>query len=390
MGSSLKLFSVHGISIRMHITFPLILVWAAIQFGALNDGGVIGAVFGVIVVLLLFVIVTLHELGHSFAALRYGVPVDRIVLLPIGGVAQLKRIPENPVQELIIAIAGPAVNFVLAILFGAVAVAFNISVANLFSIFSVAPTLTFESIFLYTFFYNLFLGVFNLLPAFPMDGGRILRALLATRIPYGRATAVAVSIGRGIAFLMGLYGFLGGGFFIIILAIFVYMGASQEGAMVQVRTVLRGLRVRQVYSQNVTILSPENTLQDAVNITLSSFQASFPICREGNLEGLLSYPQLVQALNQHGPNTPVSIVMQTNVPTVTPQDELYKVQQQLQAAQVEAFPVVEDGQFLGLITARDISEVYNLLSVDPDLLVREDESTLPSPVEPSGGGAIER
>lgn len=372
MGGSLKLFSVRGISIRMHATFPLILIWAAVQFGVLSGGGVPGAVFGVIVVSLLFVIVTLHELGHSFAALNYGVPVEQIVLLPIGGVAQLKEIPENPVQELVIAVAGPAVNFALAVLFGAVALAFNISLSNVVEIFTRAPEITFESIFLYTFYYNLFLAVFNLLPAFPMDGGRILRALLATRIRYSRATAVAVSIGRGIAFLMGLYGFLGGGFFIIILAIFIYIGAGQEGAMVEVRSVLRGLHVGQAFSRDVATLRPDNTLQDAVNVTFSSLQASFPICVDGEIVGILSYPQLVRALNEHGPQKLIGEVMQRDVPAVSPYDELYKVQRQMQTSQVDAFPVLENGRFVGLITSRDINEVYNLLSIDPDLLPRQE------------------
>lgn len=373
MNSSLRILSVRGIAIRIHITFPLILIWAAIQFGILADGGWLGALFGIIVVSLLFVIVTLHELGHSFAALNYGVPVKEIVLLPIGGVAQLQRIPENPIQELVIAIAGPAVNFVLAIVLGVVAVAFSIPVTNFLAELQDLQSITFASIFSSIFIYNLFLGIFNLLPAFPMDGGRMLRALLATRIPYLRATSIAVVIGRGLAWLMGLYGFLGGGFFLILIAFFIYIGAGQEEAQVKARTILRGFTVGQAYSREVNTLHPQDTLQDAVDLTLRTFQASFPICDGQELVGLLTYPRLVEALNQFGTETPVSEVMLHEITSVSPDEELFDVQQRFQKAQTDALPVVDNGRFVGLITARDISEAYRLLSVEPDLLPREGE-----------------
>ncbi|MCA9986039.1 MAG: M50 family metallopeptidase, partial [Anaerolineales bacterium] len=164
MGGSLPLFTVRGISIRMHITFPLILIWGAIQFGFLAGEGLTGAVFGVIVTLLLFAIVVLHELGHSFAALYYGVPVTQIVLMPLGGVAQLGRIPEKPVQEFVIAIAGPMVNFVLAglmfLLSLIISLTTSLDTASLLTV-----DLSFAAIFNYIFVSNLFLGVFNLLPA---------------------------------------------------------------------------------------------------------------------------------------------------------------------------------------------------------------------------------
>ena len=371
MDSSIKLFTVRGIDIRMHITFPLILIWAAIQFGFLARGGVMGALFGVIVVTLLFVIVTLHELGHSVAAQHYGVPVEQIVLLPIGGVAQLSRIPENPIQEFVIAIAGPAVNFALAILLGIVALAVDIPVSRPLETLVEVQRITFSSIFAYVFVSNLFLGIFNLLPAFPMDGGRVLRALLATRLEYTRATSIATSIGRGMAWLLGLYGFLGGGFFIILIAFFIYMGASQEEALVKTRAILRGLTVRQAFSRQAYTLRPEDTLQDAVNLTLSTFQASFPVCDGSQLVGLLTYPKLVEALSQYPPSTPVAEVMLRDVPTVSPDDELFDVQRLFQEKQLEAMPVVDNGRFLGLITSGDIGEVYRLLSVEPNLLPKE-------------------
>jgi Zn-dependent protease/CBS domain-containing protein len=369
MGTAFKLFTVSGIAIRMHITFPLILIWAAIQFGFMAGAGWVGALFGVIVVSLLFVIVTLHELGHSYAALYYGVPVKQIVLLPIGGVAQLKEIPENPIKEFVIAIAGPAVNFGLALLLWLVAWAFNLPLfADPVAILEGLERITFEQIFIYVFIYNIFLAVFNLLPAFPMDGGRVLRALLATRLEYSRATAISASVGRGMAFLLGLWGFLGGGFFLIIIAFFIYIGASQEEAQVKTRSLLRGFTVADAYSRQARSLPADSTLADAIQLTLTSLQASFPICDNGRLVGMLTYPKLVEALNGNNPATPVSDVMIRDVEAVTPDDDLFEVQIKLQGSQLDTLPVMVGDRFLGIITNRDINEVYRLLSIDPDII----------------------
>jgi Zn-dependent protease/CBS domain-containing protein len=368
MGTAFKLFSVSGIAIRMHITFPLILIWAAIHFGYMAGTGWVGAWFGVIVVTLLFVIVTLHELGHSYAALFYGVPVEQIVLLPIGGVAQLKEIPENPIKEFVIAIAGPAVNFGLAVVLGLIAWAFNISILNPIDVLEGLERITFTKIFTYVFIYNIFLAVFNLLPAFPMDGGRVLRALLATRLEYSRATAISASVGRGMAWLLGLWGFLGGGFFLIIIAFFIYIGASQEEAQVRTRSLLRGITVRDAYSRQVRALPADSTLGDAIQLTLTSLQASFPICDDGRLVGMLTYPKLVESLNGNNPATPVSDVMIRDVEAVAPDDDLFEVQVKLQGSQLDTLPVMENGRFRGIITNRDINEIYRLLSIDPDII----------------------
>lgn len=383
MGSSFKLFSVWGIDIKMHITFPLILVWAAVQFGYLADGGTTGAIFGIIVVSLLFAIVTLHELGHSYAALKYGVPVNDIVLLPIGGVAQLKRIPENPWQEFVIAIAGPAVNFALAVILWLISIPTGYPlIPNLANVGAI-EAITLDQIFAYVFVYNLFLGVFNLLPAFPMDGGRILRAALAARLPYHRATSIAATVGRGMAWLMGLYGFITGGYGLILIAFFIYLGAGQERSAVQLRSILGGLKVEQAYSRQVQSLRLTDSLQDAVDITLSSFQATFPVRNEvGELKGILPYTRLVEALREQDHSTPVGRVMITDVPSVNPAQELIEAQQMIRESRGDALPVVENGRFLGLITSNDIGEVLRLLSVDPNLLPRQ-KGPLEAPNEPA-------
>jgi Zn-dependent protease/CBS domain-containing protein len=312
--------------------------------------------------------VVMHELGHSTAALHYGVPVRQIVLLPIGGVAQLERMPENPSQELVIAFAGPLVNFLLAIVLAAAGLAAGASLrlgAMLQSLEGLGRA-SMASVFGYVFISNLFLGIFNLLPAFPMDGGRMLRALLATRIPYLRATSIAVTVGQGMAWLMGLWGFLGGGFFLILIAIFIFFGASQEGRMIQVRSVLGGFTVGQAYTHQYAALKPGDLLTDAINITLRSFQSDFPVCDGEQFLGLLTHAGLVQALHRQGPNTPVEQAMQTGLNPVKRPESLFDVQQRLASEKVDALPVVENGRFLGLITSRDINEVYRLLSSRQD------------------------
>lgn len=370
MDSSVRLFSVRGIDIKVHVTFPLILIWAAIQFGALSQEGLSGAVFGVVVTLLLFVIVVLHELGHSFTALEFDVPIRQIVLLPIGGVAQMGRIPDQPSQEFLVAIAGPAVNFALAIGFWILALVLGVSLGFQDIVRSLRGmgSLEFASVFRYVFATNFFLGVFNLLPAFPMDGGRVLRALLASRMDYGRATAIAVMVGQGMAWLMGLWGFLGGGFFLIIIAVFIYMGASQEGQLTQLRNVLAGIKVKEAYSRQAVVLSPVDPLQRAVDLTLTSFQANFPVCDVDKLVGILTQQGLVDALQKAGMQTEVREAMQSDFSYVSPEDGLFEVQQRMSEAKLDALPVSESGEFLGLITQQDIAEIYRLASTQPGIL----------------------
>lgn len=362
MNNSIKLFKIRGIDIKMHVTFPLILLWGALAFGPFRNGGWEGALFGVVVTSLVFVIVVLHELGHSIAALRYNIPVKQIVLLPIGGVAQLKEIPEDPGKELVIAAAGPLVNLLLAILLFLLApiVGQTINISSFLGFNSSLGVLSFSSIFGYIFTTNLFIGLFNLIPAFPMDGGRILRSLLAYRLPYVRATSVAVAIGQILSWGFGLIGFLNGNFFLIILAIFIYTGAGQEGKMVQIKNVLGDLRVEQAYSRGVQSINLNEPIETALHLTLNSFQSNFPICDEGKLVGLLPYQRLVESLEKKDIGTPIRDVMQTGIKPVSSTDRLIDVQVQMSAHGTDALPVVDGEEFLGMITSQDLNEAYRL------------------------------
>jgi len=371
--TGIKLFTVRGIEVKMHMTFPLILVWAAVQFGFLNQRGFSpsGAAFGIVITLLLFLCVVIHELSHSLTAVRMGFPVRDIVLLPLGGVAQMERMPERPSQELLMAIAGPLSNLIIA---GLLAVAgsllSSVSIGRgLAKLFLNPSSLGWKDMLPYLIVTNVGLALFNLLPAFPMDGGRVLRALLATAMPHTRATALAVSVGQGLAWLLGLAGLLTTNFVLILIAIFVYAGATQEGRMTQVKGVLQGLRVRQAFARHAQVLSPDDPISHAADLVLESFQSDFPICDGERIVGLLTYTDMIRGLKQHQPETPVREVMRTQFPAVGLNDELYEVHRQMTEAGLDAVPVIDKGFFLGLVTRRDVSEVYQLLSVSPELLV---------------------
>jgi len=379
MENAIRLLKIRGIDIKMHFTFPLILIWAGLSFGVFSGGGAEGALYGVLVTSLVFVIVLLHELGHSIAAQYYQVPVRQIVLLPIGGVAQLEEIPEDPKKELVIAAAGPLVNFLLAVVLALIAplIGQSLSTGGLLSLGTILGELTFSSIFLYVFTTNLFIGLFNLIPAYPMDGGRILRAFLATQLTYTRATAVAVTIGQVLSWGFGLWGFLNGNFFLIILAFFIYSGAAQEGKMVQTKHILGDLRVEQAYSRGVKSINLNEPIETALHATLNSFQSSFPICDEGELTGMLPYSTLVRALEKKDLQTPIRDVMQSGIKPVSPRDKLVEIQRRMSLERVDALPVVDEMQgFLGMITSQDLNEAYRLsLALDKaEPLVRVQQS----------------
>lgn len=360
MGRSLKLFRIRGIDIRLHITFPLILLWAALQFG-LAGGGAESALFGVITISLLFVLVTLHELGHSFAALHYGVPVKQIVLSPLGGVAQLREIPEKPSQELVIAIAGPAVNVVIAVLMAALIPAAGLGVSDFVAALSLSAGLTVTAVFAYIFVYNIILAVFNLIPAFPLDGGRIFRALLAMKLEYTRATDIAAIVGRGVAVLLGTYALFSGGIFLVLIAVFIYMAAGQEAAAVRTRHTLRGYAVRDVYSASAYTLTPYTNLQQAVNLMMMSGQSNFPVLENETLTGFVTQEDLSSAMQTRGGHTWTSMIMRQNVAPVSLATPLLDVQKRLETEQLGALPVVENGRYVGLVGQWQIRRFFSLL-----------------------------
>lgn len=352
-----------GIPLRVHLTFPLLLAWIAFAQWQL-DGDPRGAISLVGTVLLVFLIVVLHELGHALAARRYGVVTRDITLLPIGGLARLERIPREPRQELVIAIAGPAVNVVLALAIGAALLATG-GFAPLNGIGGlVAPDPSFDLRRLATRLVgiNVWLIAFNLLPAFPMDGGRMLRAALAMLWKdYLRATEAAARVGRGFALLFGVVAvFVVNSPLLVLIAGFVWLAGAGEAAQVRAQLALEGVTLRSVTMTDLRILRPSDTLSTAAQLVVDGFQADFPVVDGDRLLGMLSRDDLVRGLHDHGRDHPVADVMRRDGPTLEASLPPETALERLMQSRQRALPVVQEGRLIGLLTQENVME-YLLL-----------------------------
>jgi Zn-dependent protease len=357
MGWSLPIFRIAGIQLRIHVTFVLLIAWLA--FGYYAQGGSPAAAEGVIFVLLLFLCVVLHEFGHALAAKAFGINTPDITLLPIGGVARLERMPEEPKQELLIAVAGPAVNVVIALGLFVAGGSFINPFVN-----PAAP----EGVGLVSqlLIINVLLVAFNLLPAFPMDGGRVLRALLATRMSYARATQIAATVGQGFAFVFGFIGLIWNPFLIFI-ALFVYIGASQEAALAQMKDVSRRFPVSSAMVREFRTLPENATLEEAVDALLATSQHDFPVVDEtGNVAGVLTRHDLIAALRKNDPALRVGDVMRRNIPTVTTGTRFEEAFRIMQECNCPAVPVLDSmKRLVGLLTPENVTELMMIQSAMP-------------------------
>jgi Zn-dependent protease len=364
---SFKLFRVKNIDVRVHTTFILILVWAAYRWSESTGEGLMGAAFGIVATLLLFASVTLHEFGHSLQALKYNITVHDITLMPLGGLARIDEMPEDPGKEFRIAIAGPLVNFIIAgVLFGIGVLLNTRAIVSLEELYNSMGQVSWNGLLAYLTMTNLLMGLFNLIPAYPMDGGRILRASLAKRLGYSKATNIAVNVGQGLALLFGLWGFMNGSYTLVLIAIFVWMGAGQEGKDTVVKNVLSEMKVSQAMTREPQILKANDGLFKAIDLILSTSQSDFPVTEWGSNQviGLLCEIDLLKGLDTHDRTSPIREVMRTAFPTATPDQPLYEAQRQMVAGKARAMPVVDnDNNVVGLLTAADINEAYRLLSI---------------------------
>ena len=346
---SWKLGRVAGIDIRVHATFLILLAWAALA-SYQASGTAAGAARGVLFILALFASVTLHELGHALEAKRCGVPTRDITLLPIGGVARLAYIPKEPRQELRIAIAGPAVTLaIIGVVYATLRVlGLELSGAQ--------DILTSRGGFLSQLLWaNVSLFLFNLLPAFPLDGGRVLRATLALRMDYVQATKVAAAIGKAFALLFAVVG-LSFSPFLVVIALFVWLGAAGEAAEVQQRASLEGVPVERVMIREVRTLTPRDTLAAALNHVLQGFQQDFPVVDGGRVAGVLTRAKLLEALAKHGRDEQVAAVMETTFHTATREEPLELALARLQECRCHTLPVVSDHRLDGLLTLENVGE----------------------------------
>ncbi len=346
-----------GTAVKIHITFLLFLAWIA--FSAWGRGGPGAAIDSTLFIVLLFACVVLHEFGHILAARRYGIQAQEVTLLPIGGVASLQRLPADPRQELVVALAGPAVNLVIALVLIAALGAFHTRDLDIDDIrLSLAGRLAAA---------NLFLALFNLIPAFPMDGGRVLHALLAMRMAPQRATDIAARIGQ--AFAIGL-GFLGlfGNPLLIFIAIFVYIAAAGEAQMGAAQQALKGLLVREAMETRFTPIPIEATLGQAVDALLATAQNEFPVVDAFTKPvGLLTREDILAAVKRHGGEEPASAVMRAGVDSVRPSASVDSVFERLQGRDSPALFVTDpDGRIVGLLTRQALAEVILIRSARPD------------------------
>jgi Zn-dependent protease len=345
---SWKLGTFAGIDVYMHATFLLIIGFVGLSYWFQEP--TLGSVLsGVGFILALFLCVVLHEYGHALTARKYGIKTRDITLYPIGGVARLERMPDNPRQELWVALAGPAVNVVIAaVLFAWLALTATMESVN-------ALGVTQGSFLERLMIVNLTLVGFNLIPAFPMDGGRVLRAFLAMNMEYTRATQIAATIGQAIAILFGFIGLFSNPFLVFI-AFFVWIGAAQEASMVQMKSSLGGIPVSRVMYSNFESLAPQSQLSDAVNFVLKGSQQDFPVMENGQVVGVLTRADLFKALAQQGQAASVSQVMRRNVHAVDSFEMLETAFIKMQTDQAQTLPVMHNGQLVGLLTMENIGE----------------------------------
>jgi Zn-dependent protease/CBS domain-containing protein len=350
---SFKIARIAGIEVRVHVTFFLLLAFGA-WYGSHAGPG--GAVSAVILWLLLFLCVLLHEFGHALAAKAYGIKTADITMMPMGGVARLERMPEKPIEELVVVIAGPLVNLAIALLLGAVLLFTGGRLGS--QIFAETPQI--PNLLAWLFAANIAMFLFNLIPAFPLDGGRILRALLATQMDYAKATQVAASIGQGLALVLGLIGLFNPGYVMLILiAVFIYMGAESESSFVQMRHATIGLPVSSAMVTRFATLNQGATLDQAIDALLGSSQHEFPVLDDnGGFAGLLTKHDLLVALRKAGPELPVKEVMVTGLPTLLPQMSMDHAFSTIREAGVSALPVVDNsGTVVGLFTTENLGEL---------------------------------
>ena len=351
---SFRLGTIAGIELKVHATFLLLLVWVGWTHWQ-QGRSIAAALDGVLFILALFTCVVLHELGHALTARRYGIKTRDIVLLPIGGVARLERIPEEPIRELLVAIAGPAVNAVIA--------------AGLFMVLSLtgawqqidAMTLVEGPFLERVMIANVALVLFNLLPAFPMDGGRMLRAVLAMRMEYLHATQVAATVGQGMAFLFGLVGLLWNPFLLFI-ALFVWIGAAQESSLAQMKSALGGIPVRRLMITDFRALHPDETLQRAIDLTLATTQRDFPVVEGDRVVGVLTQQRLIRGLAEIGRDAPVASVMERDFQLAELSEMIEPAFLRLQSCNCSTLPVTDGGRLVGLLTLENVGEFLSIQS----------------------------
>lgn len=341
-----------GIAVFIHWTFLVLLAWIFISNYNLEHN-LMDALWSVGFVLAIFGCVVLHEFGHALTARRFNVATRDVTLYPIGGVASLESMPDKPGQELLVAIAGPAVNIAIAIVLW---VYLNVT-GMLPSVEELQNTgqvdLSFGASLLGA---NVILAVFNMIPAFPMDGGRVLRAIMSFNMNRARATKIAARVGQVIAVLFVLLGFYYD-FWLAFIGMFIFLGAGGEVAYEETRSVLSGYRVKDVIMTRYVVLQQNQTLSELVTRLLDGQDQEFLVSENGQVLGVIGRRELIAGLGNFGKSAPVSMVMRTDFITVSPDMALDEVFRKMNTTKSSAFPVVDNGLLIGMIDRENINEL---------------------------------
>lgn len=360
MSSSLQLGRFAGIRVQIHWTFWLLFLFIAFLVFS-NQGTWTDLLWHSIFIVGLFFCVVLHEFGHALTAKKFGIDTRSITLLPIGGLASLKKIPDNPTEEFLVAIAGPAVNVVIALILALVVPVESYTGMDAEALQEELSMITGNNIFFYLLTANIALVLFNLIPAFPMDGGRIFRALLSMKMGRIRATQIAASLGKILALVFFLYG-LFYGIILSVIAVFVWFGAHSENIMIQQIELMRGYKIRDAMITEYTALNPDDTLETVVEKILASTEQDFVVIDNGEIAGILYLADLSQALKQSGEHARVRNVMDTSVRTLEAGAELSTAYQKLNRQNRNFFPVMENGEIVGVMDMNNINEFLTFRS----------------------------
>lgn len=354
MNWSFTLGTVGKTQLKVHATFFLLLAWVIVA--ATLDAGFVAALVSLAFIIAIFGCVVLHELGHATMARRFGIKTPEIVLLPIGGIARLDRMPEDPREEILIAIAGPAVNVAIWLVLVAV---LNVPV-SLDALGSLEDPA--QGFLARLAGVNLILVVFNMIPAFPMDGGRVFRAVLAMFTDRARATQIAAHVGQAVAFLFGFLGLSYGSPILVLIAIFIFFAAGAESADASLRSTASHARARDALISAYEAVAPDATLETAGNAIIRTTQAEFPVLgRDNRFVGILTRQAVLSTPEQNRRTTRVDAAMVTGIPSVRLDDPMESVLDAMAAGNPPAVAVTDpSGAFVGYITRENVGEWFIL------------------------------
>lgn len=354
---SFRIARIAGIDVRVHATFGLVLALGASLWG--SSHGAQGALFGVALVAALFGCVVLHELGHAMVARRLGLAVGDIVLLPIGGVAELRQRPRSPRDEILISLAGPAVNLVLAVVLGGALLATGAvsapKLAELVASPSGKPGL--ETALVWLTASNVALALFNLVPALPMDGGRVLRAALALKLGGGRATRIASVVGQALAAAGAAHALASGHWVLLAIAVLVFLGARRERDDEDARAVLSEIRAGDACNLGSHVVAPHDRLHTVTRLLLTTPQTDFAVIRGGELRGVVRRSDVLLAAARGLEGALVADVMRSEVPVVPPGASLEEARELMALRGAPVLAVLDGPELLGLVSAEDLAEV---------------------------------